>query len=1028
MDGAGNVTYHGGPVMRTNTTYAIYWIPSGYSVDQNYESLIKGYLQNVAAASGSANDMNAVDKEYSDTTGPIVGNSTFGGAFVDTHPFPASSCNEPGLSLAACLTDAQLQTEIDAVLKQEGWSGTTSHLFFIFTPQNVGSCADAGSTYCAFQSYCAYHSFFQSPDGEGTVVYANEPDAGGTPACDTGQDPNNDDADRTIDTLSHEMNESITDPLLNAWFDQAGGEIGDKCAYFFGNSLGSTGAAPNSDYNEQIGSGKYYLQEEWSNKTPDPSTGATGGCLQRYSPALLLAGSGSGQVTSPAGINCDGSGPAPCDLSAYLGQQVTLTATAAAGSTFAGWLGDCTGTGDCTLTVEPDTSLRARFTSPGTPAGWASRPIAPPAERDPMQNISPNATFYNVALSADGNVRAETIFNPPGFCYFAGNNDVGGVYLERPGPGGWTVETALQTPALPQSWPDCPGVFGLVTQLSGDGKTLLVSEPWVNNITADYCGAFIYRESSSGWTPDGTLYPPGVGANGTTNPVPCEAFGANEGTISSDGSRVALLGCAPTASGCLPQANVYVRQVSGWTFEQAITAPNDAGCDAGGPVGSMALSGNGAKLLLGDPSCQATNGRVLSYTRTGSTWSLDQTIANPNPTHGGFGAETAISADGLTAVVSTANSGNADAWVYRQTAGSWQPQGQVTDEGNGLTFTCTAVVRGGSRLVCSNNQDGDGFNQSEGAIYLVDEPAGGWQSGPPTIRRAYATDGFGDEALTTTGAGYGYYPALAATEDGNVVDAPIYSADVARGLYPGDDRIGYEFSTPELTISYAGTGQGSVVSDTGGIDCGSVCAHAYEPGTSVSLTATAGTGSTFAGWSGPCSGTGSCTVTMSADRAVTANFVLTPETLTIARSGAGTGTITSDPAGISCSATSSTCGGTFPYGTSITLSAHPSAHDGFVGWSGAGCSENGVCMLTMTGAQSVTAEFERDCVVPKVAGKKLLPAKRLIRLNACQVGSIRRAHSTRVRKGRVISQHPGAGTRHISGFAIRLVVSSGRKR
>jgi beta-lactam-binding protein with PASTA domain len=82
----------------------------------------------------------------------------------------------------------------------------------------------------------------------------------------------------------------------------------------------------------------------------------------------------------------------------------------------------------------------------------------------------------------------------------------------------------------------------------------------------------------------------------------------------------------------------------------------------------------------------------------------------------------------------------------------------------------------------------------------------------------------------------------------------------------------------------------------------------------------------------------------------------------------------------------------------------------------------------MTDAQSVTARFARACVVPKVAGKKLSPAKRLIRRNTCRVGSIRRAHSTKVRKGRVISQRPRAGSRHPAGFVVHLVVSSGRKR
>jgi lysophospholipase L1-like esterase len=82
-------------------------------------------------------------------------------------------------------------------------------------------------------------------------------------------------------------------------------------------------------------------------------------------------------------------------------------------------------------------------------------------------------------------------------------------------------------------------------------------------------------------------------------------------------------------------------------------------------------------------------------------------------------------------------------------------------------------------------------------------------------------------------------------------------------------------TTPDtfrLTVSRAGTGSGSVTSNPAGIDCGSDCSHDYQAGTSVTLTATPAAGSTFSGWSGDCSGTGSCVVAMSANRSVTATF------------------------------------------------------------------------------------------------------------------------------------------------------------
>ncbi|MBI5675004.1 MAG: carboxypeptidase regulatory-like domain-containing protein [Nitrospirae bacterium] len=76
-----------------------------------------------------------------------------------------------------------------------------------------------------------------------------------------------------------------------------------------------------------------------------------------------------------------------------------------------------------------------------------------------------------------------------------------------------------------------------------------------------------------------------------------------------------------------------------------------------------------------------------------------------------------------------------------------------------------------------------------------------------------------------------------------------------------------------LTINKSGTGIGTVTANTGTISwAGNTGTASYGSGTSVTLTASATTGSIFTGWSGACTGTGPCTVTMSAAKSVTANF------------------------------------------------------------------------------------------------------------------------------------------------------------
>ncbi len=91
----------------------------------------------------------------------------------------------------------------------------------------------------------------------------------------------------------------------------------------------------------------------------------------------------------------------------------------------------------------------------------------------------------------------------------------------------------------------------------------------------------------------------------------------------------------------------------------------------------------------------------------------------------------------------------------------------------------------------------------------------------------------------------------------------------------GDCTVSATFAidTFNLLVYKTGTGTGTVTSNPAGINCGSTCSAAYDLGTSVTLTATPDIdGNIFAGWSGACTGTSTCTVTMSAVKSVTATF------------------------------------------------------------------------------------------------------------------------------------------------------------
>jgi endo-1,4-beta-xylanase len=104
--------------------------------------------------------------------------------------------------------------------------------------------------------------------------------------------------------------------------------------------------------------------------------------------------------------------------------------------------------------------------------------------------------------------------------------------------------------------------------------------------------------------------------------------------------------------------------------------------------------------------------------------------------------------------------------------------------------------------------------------------------------------------------------------DGSGNRKPAYTA----ALNALNAAVGSGGTSFALTVNRSGTGSGTVSSSPAGISCGSTCSASYASDTSVILTATAAGGSTFSGWSGACSGTAACTVTMSAARTVTATF------------------------------------------------------------------------------------------------------------------------------------------------------------
>jgi hypothetical protein len=176
-----------------------------------------------------------------------------------------------------------------------------------------------------------------------------------------------------------------------------------------------------------------------------------------------------------------------------------------------------------------------------------------------------------------------------------------------------------------------------------------------------------------------------------------------------------------------------------------------------------------------------------------------------------------------------------------------------------------------------------------------------------------------------------------------------------------------------LSVTMSGQGSGTVTSGSS-IDCSSAggpSCSAWVPTGSVTLNAAASPGSSFAGWTGLCSGSGpECHLTLSPDQEASATAQFEPlHRLSVAKAGSGNGEVSSAPSGISCPPGSSACpSASFTQGTRVKLIATPASGSVFQGWSGACAGQT--CEVSMDSDTSVTATFEPKNLVHRLSVSK----------------------------------------------------------
>lgn len=229
--------YGGGAVQTTNTTFAVFWEPSGHASNATYKPLVTQFLSEI----GGTPLFNTTTEYYQGSGASqqaITNTSHFGGQWVDSTPFPAGG-----------VTEADLQGAVKRAQAANGWPTGTNNLYLVYT----GPGGETVSSYCAYHSTVAINGV--------TTPWANEP-YGGQSGCETPSSPNgNPAADSIINTSSHELWEAITDPNLgDGWVALTGDEGSDECNFMFGST--DAGGA-----DIRINGHGYIVQQEWRNST-----------------------------------------------------------------------------------------------------------------------------------------------------------------------------------------------------------------------------------------------------------------------------------------------------------------------------------------------------------------------------------------------------------------------------------------------------------------------------------------------------------------------------------------------------------------------------------------------------------------------------------------------------------------------------------------------------------------------------------------------------------------------------------------
>jgi len=250
------IIYHGGRIM-PNTVH-VYFIWYGnwtggkaHSDSQTTVTLLESLYARVGGVGGSK--YASTLSTYADTTATVSGSYYLAGAISDNY------------SQGKNLSDASVKQVVTSAIQSGKLPKDTNALYFVLTSSDVNET----SGFCT--KYCGWHDHGTILKSDIKFGFVGNSDRCAASCEAQMQSPNGDSgADGMASVLTHETAESLTDPDFNAWYDAAGQEVGDKCAWTYGPVTGQVGYGA---YNQSFNGHNFLLQMLWEN-----SRG--GGCVQ----------------------------------------------------------------------------------------------------------------------------------------------------------------------------------------------------------------------------------------------------------------------------------------------------------------------------------------------------------------------------------------------------------------------------------------------------------------------------------------------------------------------------------------------------------------------------------------------------------------------------------------------------------------------------------------------------------------------------------------------------------------------------